>query len=194
MNLFPKKGTGWHARCKTCCNTINREYRESNEEAFSAMRKKHYQRNLDKMRKEKIKYGKEHRDEKKAYDLIYRAENKDKIREYKQDWEKSKRDEPVFKIKRNLRRRIGHVLKGSLKAEKTFELIGCTAEQFKVHLESLWLPNMTWKNYGPTGWHIDHIKECHTFDLTDPKQQKICFHFSNQRPLWAKDNLSRRRS
>ena len=47
-------------------------------------------------------------------------------------------------------------------------------------------------NYGK--WHIDHIIECHRFDLTKPEEQRKCFHYSNQRPLWAIDNLSRKKS
>jgi hypothetical protein len=50
---------------------------------------------------------------------------------------------------------------------------------------------MSWDNYGIAGWHIDHIKPCCTFDLTDLEQQKQCFHYTNLRPLWAKDNLRR---
>jgi hypothetical protein len=38
---------------------------------------------------------------------------------------------------------------------------------------------------------IDHIKPCAAFDLTDPAQQKECFHFSNLQLLWAEDNLSK---
>ena len=44
---------------------------------------------------------------------------------------------------------------------------------------------------GFRGWHIDHIKPCASFDLTDPKQQQQCFHYSNLQPLWWYDNLSK---
>lgn len=50
---------------------------------------------------------------------------------------------------------------------------------------------MSWDNYGYRGWHIDHIKPCASFDLTDPNQREQCFHFSNLQPMWAKDNLSK---
>ena len=39
--------------------------------------------------------------------------------------------------------------------------------------------------------HIDHIKPCASFDLTDPAQQKECFNYKNLQPLWAFDNISK---
>jgi len=47
---------------------------------------------------------------------------------------------------------------------------------------------MTWDNHGQDGWHVDHIKPQYLFDLTNPKQQKECFHYTNLQPLWAHEN------
>ena len=58
------------------------------------------------------------------------------------------------------------------------------------HIEQQFQPGMSWERHGKD-LHIDHIKPCAAFDLTDPEQQKICFHFSNMRPLWAVDNLKK---
>ncbi len=49
---------------------------------------------------------------------------------------------------------------------------------------------MTWENYGPV-WHVDHIRPCAKFDLTDHDQQRACFHWTNLQPLFAKDNLQK---
>ena len=194
LTEFPKSSRykgGYNAQCKCCLNTTAKRWRDSNSQAFKARRKKYYDKNIEKMRSEKREYIKRSKPKKIVYDVEYRKRNKDKIAAYKKEWEKSKRHEPLFKIKRNLRRRVHHALMGRNKSDNTFNLIGCSAEDFKKHIESLWLEGMSWDNYGPSGWHIDHIKECHTFDLSDPEQQKECFHYSNQRPLWAKDNLTR---
>jgi len=51
---------------------------------------------------------------------------------------------------------------------------------------------MTWENYGK--WHIDHILPCSSFDMSKESEQRKCFHYTNQRPLWKKENLSRARN
>ena len=48
---------------------------------------------------------------------------------------------------------------------------------------------MTRDNYGM--WHVDHIIPCASFDFSDPKQQELCFHYTNLQPLWAEDNLKK---
>jgi hypothetical protein len=45
---------------------------------------------------------------------------------------------------------------------------------------------MSFDNYGE--WEIDHIRPCSSFDLSDPKQQEECFHYTNLQPLWKHDN------
>lgn len=73
------------------------------------------------------------------------------------------------------------------KAARTFDLIGCTIEFLRNHLEENFQAGMSWANRNL--WHIDHKKPCAAFDLTDPEQQKACFHYTNLQPLWAADNI-----
>ena len=67
------------------------------------------------------------------------------------------------------------------------KLVGCNSKELKEHLESQFIEGMNWNNYGE--WHVDHIKPCAAFDLSDPIQQKECFNYTNLQPLWAKDNI-----
>ena len=62
-------------------------------------------------------------------------------------------------------------------------------ESYKKYLEAKFQNGMDWTNYGE--WHIDHIIPCAKFNLTNPEEQKKCFHYTNTQPLWAKDNLSK---
>ncbi len=100
-----------------------------------------------------------------------------------------------YKIKTNLRSRLSLALK-AVKAEKTsrtMKLLGCNIEFFKTHIENQVVEGMTWENhgFGRDNWHLDHIKACSNFNLTNPEEQKICFHYTNLQPLWQFDNLSK---
>ena len=80
----------------------------------------------------------------------------------------------------------------SIKTQGTYnELIGCSIMDLKKHLESKFTDGMSWENYGLGGWHIDHVLPCAVYDLKDPEEQRRCFHFSNLRPLWAKENFDK---
>lgn len=70
-------------------------------------------------------------------------------------------------------------------------LVGCRKPDLIAYIERLFQPGMSWANYGLGGWEIDHIIPCNAFDLTDPAQQRACFHYTNLRPLWRADNLRR---
>lgn len=96
------------------------------------------------------------------------------------------------RLANNLRTRCIHALKGAYKVATTMKLLGCSVDFLREHLEKQFLPGMSWENYGRAGWHMDHIKPCDSFsDLSDPAQQRECFHFSNLQPLWAIDNIKK---
>ena len=96
---------------------------------------------------------------------------------------------PQNRIAMICRVRIREALKGKKKLLNTEILLGCSFNNFKKYLESKFLPNMSWNNYGQ--WHIDHKLPCSSFNLSDLKKQKECFHYTNLQPLWAKDNLKK---
>ena len=100
---------------------------------------------------------------------------------------------PTRRLKDSLRSSMRSALirGGTKKSESAINLLGCTAAQFRAHIEKQFLPGMTWQNYGHASWHLDHIKPCAAFNLHNPAERKACFHFTNFQPLWAKDNHSK---
>ena len=116
--------------------------------------------------------------------------NKAHINSYNRAWEKNRRKiDPMFSIKKNLRNRVWAALKGLSKSDKTLELLGCRVEELKKHLENKFEDGMDWNNYGV--WHVDHIIPCANFDLSNPEQQKICFHYTNLQPMWGEKNIQK---
>ena len=106
---------------------------------------------------------------------------------------------PHVKIRDNLSLRMRLALKEQnlTKRNTTYKLVGCPIEFLKKYLERQFYPhpktgmNMNWKNYTRKGWHIDHIKPCASFNLSDPKQQLKCFNYKNLQPLWAEENIKK---
>ena len=89
-------------------------------------------------------------------------------------------------LKDRLRKRLWDCLGGTV-GRRSRELTGADIETVKAHLEKQFADGMSWDNRG--AWHVDHIRPCASFDLTDPEQQRQCFHYTNLQPLWAEDNL-----
>lgn len=126
----------------------------------------------------------------KSNHIKYRESNREKIRDYRREWESDNyKNNPQYKMRKDLSNRTRFAIKKckGQKSASTLELLGCTIEHAREHLEKQFTEGMTWDNHGE--WHIDHIIPCASFDLSDPEQQKKCFHYTNLQPLWAKDNL-----
>jgi hypothetical protein len=99
-----------------------------------------------------------------------------------------RRTNKEYRIMDNLRARVNLALKrhDAFKWESTSKLIGCSVKYLVKHLEKQFKLGMNWQNRNE--WHVDHIIPCHAFNLTDPEQQKKCFHYTNLQPLWAAEN------
>ncbi len=68
-------------------------------------------------------------------------------------------------------------------------IIGGSVEFVKKHIERQFKKGMSWENYHITTWHIDHI-----IPLSSAKNEEELlklFHYTNLRPLWAKENISK---
>lgn len=119
-----------------------------------------------------------------------RIRRRESRRGYMRDWANNKYATDInYRIKSAVQARIRSAIKNNYKAASTTELIGCSIEHLKYYLEFQFKSGMSWNNYGK--WHIDHKIPCASFDLSDPEQQKVCFHYSNLQPLWMKDNVSK---
>ena len=69
--------------------------------------------------------------------------------------------------------------------------MGIEIDQFIKHIESQFTIEMSWDNRGYETWHIDHIRPCESFDLSDKDQQLVCFNYQNQQQPSAKENLKK---
>lgn len=101
--------------------------------------------------------------------------------------------EPLFKLKRCLRARVLEAFKVNkwLKTGKHAEILGCTYEEAKAHLEKQFTNGMTWANHGngEGKWNIDHIVP---LDIAKTPDDLVKLnHYSNLQPLWWRNNLTK---
>lgn len=139
---------GLKSQCKECCNN-NLKQAYKNGRKYDTL--SYYYQNIKSVKKQRKQYYKN---------------NKVKIQSYQRTWQRNKRNsDDLFKLSHNIRVLIGKSFseKGVRKDSKTINILGCTIQEFKGYIESLWQPWMTWENYGKYngslnfGWDIDHI-------------------------------------
>lgn len=122
--------------------------------------------------------------------IEWKKNNKLKTMEFHKKYQKKKREnDKLLKVKESIRRSILRGLKGVKKIKKSNEIVGCSWEQLKQHLESQFQSNMTWDNHGQYGWHIDHIIPLASA-TTEEEIYKLN-HYTNLQPLWWEDNIKK---
>lgn len=216
---YQKAGGGnWlQPYCKGCDKKRKKQWEELNKDELRVKRNKHYIEKVkpfyvkkgrkyiseEEKRNKLIAYRNrpDVKRKKAECDRRYRQNNQISLKKRKKeyydlnglqqakDWQKKMMNDIGFRIKKNLRGRIYVALKRGVKSEPTMRLLGCGIDFFKQYFESLFTDGMSWCKYLEGGIHIDHIIPCKYFDLTDPEQQKKCFHYTNLQPLWSIDNL-----
>jgi hypothetical protein len=173
--LFSKSSSykdGYDFYCKSCRYETNKKWFEKNKEKKEAFDKKWRENNREQINsrvkeyrnnnKEKIK---EYRDNNKENYKKWVLDNKEKRKEYNRIYKTNKRkNDPLFKLISNIRIVVAYSLKSKSfkKQSKTENILGCSFEEFKQHIESQFEPWMNWDNYGlyngelNYGWDIDH--------------------------------------
>jgi len=155
-------------------------------------------------RKEYLKlYKSLHKKYLKNKNKEYRLNHQEEIKEYRnshrkeisichQKYMKNRlKIDNYFRLICNIRSRIRIAIKRNSKKSSSIDLLGCSINRLKIHLEKQFKPGMSWTNYGFYGWHVDHIKPCSSFDLSKLKEQRKCFNWKNLQPLWAEENLQK---
>lgn len=136
-------------------------------------------------------YRKENADKIKAY----KENNREKIREQHREYTRNRaNNDELFKLGRNLGTMLRNSFRrqGFSKSGKSREILGCSFEELKLHLESQFEPWMSWYNYGlyngelNYGWDIDHITPINTATTEDGLIKLN--HFSNLQPLCSRVN------
>lgn len=119
---------GYRSACKFCTRTQNKKYKNKEND--------------------------------KTYSKLWYIENKERILKYKKEYSDKNRvllnkkynfkyhNNSYYRLSCVLRTRLTKALKNNSKSKRTLELLGCSVEYLKKHLELKFKDNMTWDNYG----------------------------------------------
>lgn len=192
---------GVHSICNICNTTKAIKWAKDNPEKMRINGKKYRDNNVEKEKQRKRIYKQKNKHNLKKYKVSlekrreYKRKNKHKLR--KQEKER-RENNPLYKLKSNVRCTIKDAFHRACngkysKNEKSEEILGCTMEEFKNHIESQFLDWMSWDNYGncetneyKCSWVIDHI-----IPLCSAKNREdiiLLNHWSNLQPMCNKRN------
>jgi hypothetical protein len=199
----------WRDKNKEYIKNKNKEYNKQ----YYIKNKVYKEKNI--LSEEEIKENrrissKKWRENNKDYTIEYKNKNIDKITEYqkeyrllnKEDLNKKRiirkkeryKNDIEYRVKSQIRASIFKIFKrnGVSKNSKTVDILGCSFEEFKLHLESKFENWMTWENKGlyngefNYGWDIDHI-----IPLSSANSEEDLYklnHYTNLRPLCSHVN------
>jgi hypothetical protein len=166
-------------------------YRAANPEKVRAFETTYRKANSERCRARGAAYYAANRKKVRASQATYRKANRKKLIDHQTRYDRHRcKIDPLYRLTRSLRARLRLAFKcqGVEKTQATFKLTGCTKQELRQHLISQFREGMTLENHGKV-WHIDHIRPCASFDLSDPNQAILCFHYSNLQPLFVDENL-----
>lgn len=195
INDFPKDKyakKGYSSYCKLCKREmVKSQYHKNPSKKIN--KTKNWQKQNPEKHSEYIK-KRNNSEEGKSYQKQYYLVNKDKINKYSCDYNKTRyiksdtiMSPEIRKLVNGYRDRVKRGIKTDRK--KTWDLLGCSFNELKQHIENQFYPEMNWENWGDT-WEIDHIKGCINFNFDIPSEVEECFHYTNMRPLFKTTSIA----
>lgn len=198
-----KSKDGFRGTCKHCMliyqSNIDKDHR-------SSICKKSYYENLDnsrnyyKLNKDQIKEKrlKRYYENKKVesdYAKEYSKNKRLELNEYRREYDKKRiKVDLVYKFTKSIRSLISISIKGRgyTKKSKTYIILGCSFEDFKLYIESKFENWMNWSNHGKyTGnynetWQLDHIIPMSSAE--NETDVILLNHYTNFQPICSKVN------
>lgn len=167
--------------------------------------KKYYIKNKEKILNKVNIYQNKNRESRTLYEKSWKNNNIDKVKSYRHSWNLKNTSywseyerhkiisDPIFKIKKLLRKRFRNALKNNSKTSSILDILGCNIEELKNNLQQTAINNgyiaFDINNYSTKDYHIDHIVPCDAFNLECSYHQKLCFNYNNLQILSSKENL-----
>lgn len=181
-----QRDKAWREKNKHIKSASDADYRAKNSEYLKKSKREYYFKNRDSLLEYKKNWYEENKEKKSEYDKKWRESRKEF---HNEQWINKYYTCPLFRLTDTIRSLISQSFRknGYRKTSKTAQILGCSFEELKEHIENQFLQGMSWENRGE--WHIDHIVPVCSAKNED--QLIAINHYTNLRPLWAIDNLSK---
>ena len=198
--------------CKVCLNDKRKIKYNENKDEINQLRRNHRRENKERINQYRKEWYKKNKERLSEYNKKWREENPEKIIQYKgkyidkwSDWSEERKDKHRLLKRKNHNKRYNEdnlyrlkisitsnirqslVLKGYRKKSKIHTILGCSYEEFKLHIESQFEDWMNWDNYGiyngkeKCGWDYDHIIPVSSAQCEEDIYRLN--HYSNIQPL-----------
>lgn len=173
-------------------------------------RVKAYLKNYQEKHKEKLKgylagYYQENRERLDVKNSAWAKSNKERAKSFRKKWihnnreklntnraanaRRRRKEDPVFAMQQVARSRLRSAFdsKRIKKNSKTSEMVGCSWEHLKAHIESTFKHGMTWQNRHL--WEVDHITPLASARTYE--DIKHLSHWTNLQALWKEENRAK---
>lgn len=163
LNAFgvrSKEKDSLNPTCKECIREQDKKYYSTSRKDY--MKQHNQKQEVKEYNKQWIEKNKDRFKENRKK---WNEDNKEKIKEYSLVYTNIRYHNNLnYKISLTLRNSLLSKLKNIKKEISSFNLLGCSIEDFKSYIEHQFLPEMNWQNHGKI-WEIDHVRPCASFDL-----------------------------
>lgn len=173
---------GLQSACKECKKKDNKNI--TPEKALEIY-KKWYSKNKEKHKIRMTKFIKENPEIYRVANKKWRKNNLQYFKNYDNNRYKTNSE---YRLKKIISANINQNLNN--KTNTTVEYLGISIKEYKIYLESLFKPEMTWSNHGKI-WEIDHIIPVSSFDLNINEQVYLAFHYKNTEPKFKTTDIAK---
>jgi len=210
FHAYKRSPDGVRSVCRICRakdNTDNneertakkREHYSKNKERLLAITRENYVKNAEQRRE----YARDQHWKNRDRNLARMQANWDENRDVLNERRRPKANERFHLLYGNdlsftLHHRVEALVRRTLrfnkkKDGKMKDILGFTADELRIHIESLFTEGMRWGKFLKGEIHLDHKKPVNFFKpkSVDDPAFKACWALSNLQPLWARDNLSK---
>ena len=198
------------SQCKECIKEKTKQYKLKNKEKYQDYFKTYQQENKENIKEYKKENYIKNKEKVIERSRLYYDNNKEELNRKASDRQKNNRDsinrnnrirnknkrdiDPLYRLVNNLRTSIYLSIKriGYNKSSRTFEIVGCSYDEFRKYIEDRFYEWMNWGNYGKYngelnyGWDIDHIIPVSS--ATSEEDVIRLNHYTNLQPLCSKVN------